>query len=211
MLQHALRFKTVGRFSAKQKKNNSIIWDAFSSRVCNYLPFKRRELSRFGYSRVGMMLLCGLFMASTSHAKSHCKANIAKTAPDSRYTVISGGSEVKDKQTGLIWQRCSLGQSWDGTTCSGTASAIKWSQALSQVQDLGKGYRLPNIKELQSLAEDACINPLINETIFPNTNLWYWSASPDVKRHGYAWGMDFQYGVVHYAGKSGSKHVRAVR
>ncbi|MDO5652264.1 MAG: DUF1566 domain-containing protein [Moraxella sp.] len=134
------------------------------------------------------------------------------TRPDSRYTLLNNDSEVKDNVTGLIWQRCSLGQTWNGTTCTGTASTYNWQQALTAANALGNGYRLPNLKELTSLVDDACYNPAINERMFPNTvSGYYWSSSPVASDTSYAWGVSFNDGYTDNNYKSGHNHVRAVR
>lgn len=173
---------------------------------------KNNRLNPSLQSIIGIMLF-GTLLASTSHAQT-CNDSITKTAPDSRYEVLAGGSEVKDSQTGLIWQRCSLGQTWDSSssTCTGTATTHNWQQALSQAQALGNGYSLPNIKELQSLVEEACYNPTINESIFPNSQSGgYWSASPHASYSNHAWGVDFYNGGTDFNYKYLSLYVRAVR
>ena len=152
-------------------------------------------------------------MVSVAQAQT-CNPNIVRTAPDSRYELVvgSGGSEVLDKQTGLIWQRCSLGQTWNGTTCAGAASTHTWTEALARAKALGNGYRLPNIRELKSLTEKACVAPAINNTFFPNTaSEGYWSASPLAYDHGYAWDVYFNYGGVYGYDKDYGHYVRAVR
>ena len=148
-----------------------------------------------------------------------CQSNIKNKTPDSRYQLLSNGSEVKDLKTGLIWQRCSLGQTWDGTTCTGTASQYTWQQALQTAKDAGNGLTLPNIKELSSLANRACYNPAINDTFFPNTPfdgggtyLWaYWSSSPVAYDGDSAWVVSFSYGNDHLAYKNNARFVRLVR
>jgi hypothetical protein len=143
-----------------------------------------------------------------------CNPNIVRTAPDSRYELVmgSGGSEVLDKQTGLIWQRCSLGQTWNGTACTGAASTHTWTEALAKAKAVGNGYRLPNIRELKSLTEKACFEPAINSTFFPNTvSEGYWSASPDAGYNTYAWVVGFGGGNAGGSGKNGNYYVRAVR
>ncbi len=110
------------------------------------------------------VVLTTLLLANTASAQTCKTDSITATTPDSRFEILAGGSEVKDKRTGLIWQRCSLRQTWDGSTCTGTAKSYNWQQALSQAQALGNGYRLPNIKELQSIVEQQCYNPAINTT-----------------------------------------------
>ena len=102
------------------------------------------------------------------------------------------GAEVTDKRTGLEWARCSLGQSWNGSTCTGTASTHTHEQALAQAQaaNVGgaSGWRLPNVKELASLADKGCRDPAIDSTAFPNTpSSWYWASSPNVGNSDGAW------------------------
>lgn len=155
------------------------------------------------------LLITALLLSTTTQADTN--PNIKPTRPDSRYTAM--GAEVKDNVTGLIWQRCSLGQAWNGSTCTGTATTHTWQDALTKAKALGNGYRLPNIKELQSLVEPANYNPAINTNLFPNTpSSYFWSSSPSVYSSGYAWGVYFNNGYdYYYYGKGYSNYVRAVR
>lgn len=134
---------------------------------------------------------------STSYAQT-CNPNIQTTRPDSRYQDM--GAEVKDTVTGLIWQRCSVGQMWNGSTCTGTATTHTWQQALTVAKNLGNGYRLPNIKELHSLVEVKCFEPAINTKQFPNTptNKWYWSSSPYLHDSKLVWSAKFDTGELSY-------------
>lgn len=73
--------------------------------------------------------------------------------------------------TGLHWQRCSGGQKND-KTCSGTAKTYTWEQANSYCNTLslsGKKWRLPTLKELNSLADYSKWDPIIDTSIFPST------------------------------------------
>lgn len=62
---------------------------------------------------------------------------------------------VKDPLTGLEWMRCSLGQTWTGKTCSGTAKKYYWGRAKQQASDTtyagNSDWRLPTIDELHSI------------------------------------------------------------
>jgi len=142
-----------------------------------------------------------------------CKDSITANTPDSQFSVKA--DEVTDSQTGLIWQKCSLGQS--GSDCdSGSNQIYTWSEALqaaeTQSQLTGLPWRLPNLNELRSIVEEKCYNPAINLTIFPNTNPSnYWSASPYADFSDFAWYVYFGNGSSDYSTKGFSKYVRLVR
>ncbi len=158
-----------------------------------------------------ILKLAALLVATShSHAQT-CNANITRSAPDSRYELLNNNTEVKDSKTGLIWQRCSLGQTWSGSSCTGTASTYNWTNALQTAANMGNGWRLPNIKELASLVEEACYNPSINETYFPNTiSSYYWASSPVANSSHYAWVVYFYDGGDNYF-NDGDHYVRLVR
>ena len=75
-----------------------------------------------------------------------------KSYPKPQYTNNSNGT-VTDKRTGLMWMRCSLGQIWTGSTCSGSAKKYKWNTAKNLSTSFA-GYddwRTPSIAELNTL------------------------------------------------------------
>lgn len=65
----------------------------------------------------------------------------------------------RDPKTGLYWDRCSVGQSWNGTTCTGEPIKLNWQDAKDYVakftnQQAKGGYtnwRLPTIEELSTI------------------------------------------------------------
>ncbi|MFH7320140.1 DUF1566 domain-containing protein [Desulfurivibrio sp. D14AmB] len=144
---------------------------------------------------------------------------VTATTPTADFS-DNGDGTVTHTPTGLIWMRCSLGQSWDGSTCNGTATTYTWQQALDAAQTLndGAGYaghndwRLPNKNELESIVERRCWSPTINAAIFPNTpSAWFWSSSPYAYGANDAWGVNFGSGGVGNYGKNVSYRVRLVR
>jgi hypothetical protein len=60
-----------------------------------------------------------------------------------------------------MWMRCALGQNWNGATCTGSGQAYTWQAALQAAEGSSfAGYsdwRLPDIKELSSIVEQACV------------------------------------------------------
>lgn len=156
------------------------------------------RLSRKPLALLSMMIGVAL---STQLAAQSCNSSVTATTPDSRFT-INGDGTVTDKNTRLMWMRCSVGQSWDtvNSNCTSSTSTYHWIDALSTAQGDSfaskSDWRLPNIKELSSITEQACYNPSINETIFPSTAIGhYWSGSQSANGSDNAWSVHFNVGA----------------
>lgn len=88
-----------------------------------------------------------LTLANTAYALSDADAELMKQGI------------WRDPKTGLYWDRCSVGQSWNGTTCTGTPLGLNWQDAQDYVKkftnEQAKGgytnWRLPTIEELSSI------------------------------------------------------------
>lgn len=132
------------------------------------------------------------------------------------YVISADGSEVTDQHTGLIWRRCSEGMSWNGTTCAGTPTLFiheaALTQAATQASSTVVAWRLPNIKELTSIADKSLVNPAIDATAFPATPAsLFWSASPYVGNTNNAWVVYFSNGLVYVNYRGDPLYVRLVR
>jgi hypothetical protein len=101
---------------------------------------------------------------------------------DGRYKLSDNGAEVRDSRTGLIWQRCAGGASWDGRVCAGDSAYVTHEGALSAAREVAESsgipWRLPNIKELASLVEYHLTDPAIDLAIFPGPSGYFWSSTP---------------------------------
>lgn len=150
----------------------------------------------------------------TSAMAQNCPPQNPRVAPDSRYLDHADGT-VTDQQTGLMWKRCSEGQS--GTDCSGTVGVQGWQSALATAANSSFAghvdWRLPSAKELSSLVESGCYSPAINTTIFPNTSSsWYWTSTTNAFSPSVAWVVGFVDGDTNSVnGKTGPYGVRLVR
>lgn len=71
-----------------------------------------------------------------------------------RYEITgTSGEYVKDKITGLEWQRCSLGQTWNSAanSCDGVASKFTTAQTTPMFTADADGWRVPTRDEMLSL------------------------------------------------------------
>jgi hypothetical protein len=86
--------------------------------------------------------------------------------PNSRFQVLDGGL-VRDRLTGLVWQQ------------GGSATEMTWADAQSYCAASGAGFRLPTLKELDSIMDpSATSGGLLDKTAFPNVGTGhYWTSS----------------------------------
>jgi len=159
-----------------------------------------------------------LLVAAASNGET-VNPNIENNTPASRYDIHNDGT-VTDKVTGLMWQQCSLGQtrqSSDGTTsCEGSVTSYTWDDALSVSltnSDYGfSDWRLPDLKELESLAALDRYSPSINTEVFPDTpGAAFWTSSPSTIFGFFSWFVGFSYGEVRTDYRNNGLHVRLVR
>ncbi|MGH8226032.1 MAG: DUF1566 domain-containing protein [Gammaproteobacteria bacterium] len=139
-------------------------------------------------------------LSFVAYAQS-CNSQTVDDAPTSRYQANADGTAT-DLQTGLMWMRCAMGQTWDAgsSTCTGQATTFSWQDALQAAQTLDQGagfagytdWRLANLRELMSIERYHCSNPAINLDIFPATPAQaFWSSSPLEINFNVAWTLDF--------------------
>lgn len=161
------------------------------------------------YSLISISLFLGIFNSAwAADPNQMCKIGlIAETTPISQFQDNQDGT-VTDLKTKLIWKKCAEGYSWQATTntCAPEteiALMLNWPEALARATKVNSsgGYanavnwRLPNIKELSSIIENACYGPSMNLSIFPNAPSGiFWSSTPYVAAPEYAWSVRFNYG-----------------
>ena len=135
----------------------------------------------------------------------------------------NGNGTVTDTTTGLVWDKCSRGQTWDNTTppgtCTGAASTHAWAAALAEAIAANTAshrghtdWRLPNSTELESLVKIDAASPAMDGAAFPNTpSNWFWSSTTYTPYPAYAWYVNFNDGYTLASDKANTGHVRLVR
>jgi hypothetical protein len=128
----------------------------------------------------------------------------------------NGDGTVTHKLTSLTWMRCSMGQTWTGSTCSSTASTHTWDAAKALSSNFaGKSdWRLPSPWELTTIVDYDIPHPgpTINPAIFPGTpSSYFWSGSPYASKSSYAWAVGFNGGYASYGNRGDGYSVRLVR
>jgi hypothetical protein len=112
----------------------------------------------------------------------------------------STSATVYDIKTKLTWQQ----------TVPSTKYA--WADAKTFCAGLGTGWRLPTMKELQTIVDGSRFAPSMYKPLFPlapGDN--HWSSTPSVSAPSSAWGVDFGVGFAAYSDASSMCHVRCVR
>lgn len=112
----------------------------------------------------------GLF-AEVAQGKLQPKVEVAQVqVRDKPQTTTNNSDEElmkkgmwRDPKTNLVWMRCSLGQTWNGKTCTGEAKGYTWQQALDAAKAFNQhgffkggfgGYQdwiVPHIEDLSTL------------------------------------------------------------
>ena len=143
-----------------------------------------------------------------------------------RQYIDNGNGTVTDTRTGLIWEK----KSNDGGIHD-KLTAYTWTNAFSFIQSLNAasfaGYndwRLPNINELQSIANYSTANPAVspafNTGCGPGCTVThcsctassgYWASASLAPSPDCAWITYFDIGYVSYDFKTTAWYVRAVR
>lgn len=137
--------------------------------------------------------------------KIHVRAvrNTMPPVPVPQQFTLTGGT-VTDEITRLEWQAVA------------SPDTITWEDALMRAENYildGKDdWRLPNIKELESLNDEQRSQPSINTNFIQGIVAGrYWSSTTLNNQTGRAWTMDTRFGVVSYDVKTNRNRVLLVR
>ena len=110
-----------------------------------------------------------------------------------------GDGGIYDNATGLIWYE----------NADAGKGPMRWPDALSSIaalnQATGRDWRLPNIRELESLVDLKAHSPaLASGHPFVNVRDAYWSSTTSIYEPSYAWTLYLKDGMVGVGYKSGN-------
>ena len=120
---------------------------------------------------------------------------------------VGTSSVTVDNVTGLMWITNPVDAGINGT--------YLWDNALTACEGLTyatySDWRLPNIKELQSIVDYSAVMPSADTTYFSTLNGTYWASTTFQPNSPYAWSLDFMSGAIVARIKAGNSYVRCVR
>jgi formylglycine-generating enzyme required for sulfatase activity len=127
-----------------------------------------------------------------------------KTAFTVSHFTDNGNGTITDNYTGLIWQKIQA------------PNPMTWEQALAYSNTFslaGKSdWRIPNIKELQSLNDPSKHHPSFDNSVFTSVLSGdYWSSTTLVNTATKAWDINVDYGIVTQHDKTLIENVLLVR
>ena len=137
--------------------------------------------------------------------KFHARAVRTVTTPTTITNHFTdNGDTITDNLTQLVWQKIP------------NTAALTWEQALVYAEGLSIGnltdWRLPNIKELQSINNELATNPSVFAPYFSNVGVHnYWSSTTLPNQTLSAWYWNTQFGITTYDLKTNSNYVLCVR
>ena len=113
----------------------------------------------------------------------------------SNHFIDNGDGTTTDLVTDLTWQQIP------------SSDSITWEQALTLADTSTyasfTNWRMPNIKELQSINDESLINPSINQIFFSGVNVnHYWSSTSLPNQTTKAWYFDTHFGITTYEFKT---------
>ena len=137
--------------------------------------------------------------------KFHARAVRNVTTPTTITNhVTDNGDTINDNLTQLVWQKIP------------NTAALTWEQALTYAEALTIGsssdWRLPNIKELQSINNELATNPSVFAPYFSSVGIHnYWSSTTLPNQPLSAWYWSTTFGITTYSVKTGTNYVLCVR
>lgn len=136
------------------------------------------------------------------HAR--CVRDLATPTTIANHFTDNGDGTITDNLTQLIWQKIP------------NTNVVTWENAIAYAESLSLAnatdWRLPNIKELESLNDESLTNPSVNQAFFSiSGSKNYWSSTSLPNQMTEAWYWNTQFGITTYALKTASNYLICVK
>lgn len=156
-----------------------------------------------------------IMSTSTSNVLLNSSSTIRYGIPPEspiNYTDNKDGTII-DNYTGLIWKKCPQGVY--GNDCkSGSPSIRIWSEARVECEKLNfagrTGWRMPNLKELQSIVDTGAFDPAINKKFFKGSSDPYWTLTSPAEYLSSKFTVIFSDGSVYFSDMNNFAATRCV-
>lgn len=182
-----------------------------------------------------------IFQPKLQYPERHYKAKREKIILIAGRWYDNLDGTITDRETGLTWMRCSMGQKWNGRGCGGNVKGYTWSEANLAGQGVDfaghQDWRLPTVRELFTLVvcssgkvgnytidlkdghaalKHGCLGsytrPTLDTQAFPNTqDAYFWSSSAVAGNSDGAWYVGFGNGYADWSYRDFSLQLRLVR
>jgi len=121
----------------------------------------------------------------------------------------NGDGTITDNATGLMWVKDGSGAGCNNGDSANLAGAITFAEGLTFATH--SDWRLPNVKELQSIVDYGRNNPCIAALFINCVSNYYWSSTFQDRNLNKAFAIDFYDGFIWSFATSTSYSVRPVR
>ena len=111
----------------------------------------------------------------------------------------NNNGHILDTETNLVWCK------------DQSQEAMTWEEAKAYCESKGKGWRLPTIKEFQTILDYDRSTPVLPEAFSSVVSTSYWSSTTYVNYTDYAWYVDLDDGYVYNDNKTNNNYVWPVR
>ena len=185
------------------------------------------ETAAFAYLGDPLDVDSGFSLETDSTSVSVPAPRSCAVEPDvHRYVASSDASVLTDLYTGLTWQRCQAGATLnhngtpanlaDDSCTASNNTGLSWQAALQRsTTDTTASFndwRVPNVKELESIVEASCLPLAIDSAAFPRlTHMQFWSSTPTPADGAKAEAISFVGGTTRSMNKTELADVRLVR
>ena len=141
----------------------SVLTIVSGTQIMPFLNFSRWLLMPSSWKQITLSQLIIFFLVSIGCSKKEPFSSVEQPTGqiESQELLMSTG-QWRDPKTGLIWMRCSIGETWNGRSCTGEPLELNWQESQDYVAKVinsqegfasHKNWRIPNIKELASIRD----------------------------------------------------------